>query len=197
MLFDSDFGLTFIFIFIFLSCRVDPDEQRKLDDMSQAIAKERILLDEMIASLSNTKKVWSRARQNSASKKVKKTGRGKKSKKKQNFGAKVTEVILTEEETKNPNLGPTKKKTKSNTELLSDDTIVKTEQLKNSTANTKLLSDETIVKTEQSENSTPLGKKKPSFRRLKTSENGREYYQNADQPEVVTWTVPADAEFVL
>ena len=74
---------------------------------------------------------------------------------------------------------------------------MKTEQLKNSTANTKLLSDDTIVKTEQSENSTPLGKKKPSFRRLKTSENGREYYQNADQPEVVTWTVPADAEFVL
>ena len=38
--------------------------------------------------------------------------------------------------------------------------------------------------------------KKPSFRRLKTSENGREYYQNVDQPEETTWTVPADAEML-
>ena len=41
-----------------------------------------------------------------------------------------------------------------------------------------------------------LGKKKPSFRRLKTSENGREYYQNVDQPKETTWTVPADAEML-
>ena len=41
-----------------------------------------------------------------------------------------------------------------------------------------------------------LGKKKPSFRRLKTSENGREYYQNLDQPKETTWTVPVDADVV-
>ena len=39
-----------------------------------------------------------------------------------------------------------------------------------------------------------LGKKKQSFRRLKTSENGREYFENVDKPGETTWTVPADAD---
>ena len=41
-----------------------------------------------------------------------------------------------------------------------------------------------------------MGRKKNSFRRLNTSEGGREYFQNMESPNDTTWVVPKDAEIV-
>lgn len=206
------------------------------------MAKERVKLEEMIASQKQSKK----AIHNNSTKKM---GRGKKSGKKSNkkkdFGAKVTEVTLTDEEllaidaaslsdtvlsakneeikSINKNVQQKKKQSfhhhlsdtgqdyYSNLEtnettwkLPKDAILVETVRgdadiftMKNQTKNPYLGPEKqgsTIVKGEETKN--PTRKKKKSFRRLKTSENGREYYQNIDQPEVTTWTVPGDAEVV-
>lgn len=217
-----------------------PSVVGRLEAETNAMAKERVKLEEMIASQKQSKK----AIHNNSTKKM---GRGKKSGKKSNkkkdFGAKVTEVTLTDEEllaigaaslsdtvlsakneeikSINKNVRQKKKQSfhhhlsdtgqdyYSNLEtnettwkLPKDAILVETvrgdaDTMKNQTKNPYLgpkKQGSTIVKGEETKN--PTREKKKSFRRLKTSENGREYYQNVDQPEVTTWTVPGDAEVV-
>ena len=41
-----------------------------------------------------------------------------------------------------------------------------------------------------------LVKKKNSFRRLNTSDGGREYFQNVQSPDETTWVLPNDATIV-
>ena len=182
------------------------------------MAKERIKLEEMIASQKQNEKALHKRN----------AGRGKKSGKKgknrkKNFGAKVTELTLTEEElaivaaselatvaassisvttlsAKNEKIESKSKKVRHKKKQSFQHHTSPTGQdyysnLETNETTWKLPTGAIVVeKGEKTKN--PTGTKKQSFRRLKTSENGREYYQNVDQPKETTWTVPADAEIL-
>merc|ERR1711865_256220 len=122
-----------------------PSVVGRLEAEATAMAKERVKLEEMIASQKQNEKALHK----------KNAGRGRKKPRRQNsnnrkkdFGAKVTELTLTDEE---------------------------------------------LATIGTSSTSTSAS---ASFRRLKTSENGREYFQNVESPNETTWIVPNGAEIL-
>jgi len=150
-----------------------PSVVGRLEAEATAMAKERVKLEEMIASQKQNEKALHK----------KNAGRGRKKPRRQNsnnrkkdFGAKVTELTLTDEEL--ATIGT------SSTSTSASALSAKNEKSKS--------------KKGDSRNPTTgtLGKKKPSFRRLKTSENGREYFQNVESPNETTWIVPNGAEIL-
>jgi hypothetical protein len=188
----------------------------RLEAETTAATKDRAKLAEMIAS--QKQNAW----QNEKALHKKKAGRGrnrgKKPRKqksnnmKKDFGGKVTVLTLTDEELATTGASLSAENEKSESKKGGQKKKQSFQRHRSDTGKDYYSNTETnettwelpsgavlVEEGEETRNPTTgtLGKKKLSFRRLKTSENGREYYQNVDKPEETTWTVPDEAEIVL